>query len=74
VAITPVIAATVRCWWRFDAEQEKELAEVHRAQTVQGFAIHALTAAEVHARRLGLSPQVRSGLFIPSDHWSITNA
>ena len=31
--------------------------------------LHPLTAAEVHARSAGLSPQIRSGLFIPGDHW-----
>lgn len=50
-------------------ELEEELAEVHRAQTAQGFALHRLTAAEVHERAAGLSPQVRSGLFVPGDHW-----
>jgi glycine oxidase len=52
-----------------DEKLEEELAEVHRTQTAQDFALHALTAAQVHARGLGLSPQVRSGLFIPGDHW-----
>ena len=50
-------------------EQEEELKEVHRTQTAQGFALHPLAAAEVHAREAGLSPQVRSGLFVPGDHW-----
>ncbi len=52
-----------------DEELEEELTEVHRTQTAQGFALHPLTAAEVHAREAGLSPQIRSGLFIPGDHW-----
>jgi glycine oxidase len=50
-------------------ELEEELTEVHRTQTAQGFTLHPLTAAEVHARAVGLSPQVRSGLFVPDDHW-----
>jgi len=50
-------------------DQEKELTEVHRAQTAQGFTLHPLSAAEVHDRGVELSPQVRSGLFIPGDHW-----
>jgi glycine oxidase len=50
-------------------EQERELAEVCRAQTAQGFILQAMTATEVHAREAGLAPQVRSGLFVPDDHW-----
>jgi glycine oxidase len=50
-------------------ELEKELAEIHRTQTAQGFTLHPLTAADVHDRGVGLSPQVRSGLFVPGDHW-----
>jgi glycine oxidase len=50
-------------------ELEEELTEVHRTQTAQGFTLHPLTAAEVHAREVGLSPQIRSGLFVPGDHW-----
>jgi glycine oxidase len=52
-----------------DEELEEELAEVHRTQSAQGFALRPLTAAEVHERQTGLSPQVRSGLFVPGDHW-----
>lgn len=52
-----------------DEKVEEELKEVHRAQSAQGFTLHPLTAAEVHARAEGLSPDVRSGLFIPDDHW-----
>jgi len=50
-------------------ELEEELTEVHRTRTAQGFTLHPLTAAEVHAREVGLAPQVRSGLFVPGDHW-----
>jgi glycine oxidase len=53
----------------FNEEQEEELKEIHRAQTAQGFALHLLTAQEVHGRGMELSPQVRSGLFVPGDHW-----
>lgn len=52
-----------------DQEGEEELREVHRKQTAQGFTLHPLTATEIHAREAGLSPQVRGGLFVPSDHW-----
>ncbi len=52
-----------------DEKMEEELAAVHRAQTAQGFALHPLTAAEARDRGAGLSAQVRSGLFIPGDHW-----
>ncbi len=50
-------------------ELEEELAEVHRTQTGLGFTVHPLTAKEVHGREVGLSPAIRSGLFIPGDHW-----
>lgn len=50
-------------------EMDKELAEVHHTQTAQGFILHPLTAAEVQDRVVGLSLQIRSGLFIPGDHW-----
>jgi glycine oxidase len=50
-------------------ELEEELTKVHRTQTAQGFTLHPLTLAEVHDRGLGLSPQIRSGLFVPGDHW-----
>ena len=52
-----------------DEKQQEELAEVHRQQTAQGFSLQPLTAAEVHERVAGLSPQIRSGLFVPGDHW-----
>ena len=50
-------------------ELEEELAKVHHTQAAQGFTLHPLTAAEVHGRLTGLSPQIRSGLFVPGDHW-----
>jgi glycine oxidase len=52
-----------------DEEQQAELAEVHRRQTAQGFSLQLLTAAEVHERVAGLSPEIRSGLYVPGDHW-----
>jgi glycine oxidase len=52
-----------------DETDEEELAKVHRTQTTLGFKLHSLTAAEVHSREAGLSPMIRSGLFIPDDHW-----
>ena len=53
----------------FDEEQEKELQEIYRRQTAHGFTLRLLTAAEILARAEGLSPQIRSGLFVPDDHW-----
>jgi len=50
-------------------EQDQELAEVHHKQSAQGFALHPLTASEVHDREAGLSPEIHSGLFFPGDHW-----
>jgi glycine oxidase len=53
----------------FTEEVEEDLAAVHRTQTAQGFTLQPLTAAEIQDRGVELSPQVRSGLFIPGDHW-----
>jgi len=50
-------------------ELEEELAEVHRTRTAQGFTLEPLTPAEVQDQGVELSPQVRSGLFVPGDHW-----
>ena len=52
-----------------DEKLEEELAEIHRAQTTQGYTLHPLTAAEIRGCASDLSPQIRSGLFIPDDHW-----
>jgi glycine oxidase len=52
-----------------DEDQERELAEVHRVRTAQGFSLQPLTASEVPQRFPGLSPQLRSGIFVPGDHW-----
>ena len=52
-----------------DEKLEEELAEVYQRQTSQGFLLQPLTATEVHAHSAGLSPQIRSGLFVPGDHW-----
>lgn len=52
-----------------DAAQEEELASVRSTQAALGYTLHALTTGEVHQRVAGLSPQIRSGLFIPGDHW-----
>ena len=68
-ATTPLIAATARCWWRSMKTRRKNLRTVHRAQTALGFTLEALPAAEVQARAVGLSQQIRRGLFIPGDHW-----
>ena len=50
-----------------DENQEKELAEIHRVQSTHGFTLHPLTRAEVLDHEVGL--EVRSGLFVPGDHW-----
>ena len=52
-----------------DEEQEEELREIHRTQTARGFKLHPLTTTEVLSRAEGLSPQIRSGLYVPDDHW-----
>ena len=52
-----------------DERVEEELEELHHRQTAHGFDLEPLTAAEVHARSAGLSPQIRSGVFVPGDHW-----
>lgn len=51
---------------------EEELALIRRQQAGRGVTLHELSAAEIHDRGAGLSPQVRKGLFIPDDH-SIDN-
>jgi glycine oxidase len=52
-----------------DENTEEELAEVYRTRSAQGFALQPLNGAEVQERGAGLAPQIRSGLFIPGDHW-----
>ena len=52
-----------------DEEQEEELAEVHGHQTARGSSLELLSASQVHHRVAGLSPKIRSGLFVPGDHW-----
>ena len=52
-----------------DEKQETELTEVYRQQTARGFSLQRLTTPEVHGHVSGLSPQIRSGLFAPGDHW-----
>jgi glycine oxidase len=52
-----------------DEELEAELAEIHRQRSAQGFSLQLLTASEVHERVAGLSPEIRSGLFVAGDHW-----
>jgi glycine oxidase len=50
-------------------EECHELETLHRAQTRLGLPLERLTPEEVHRRVEGLSPQIRSGLFVPGDHW-----
>jgi glycine oxidase len=52
-----------------DEKLEEELREIHRLQTAQGYTLHPLTAAEIQDRGSELFPHIRSGLFIPDDHW-----
>ncbi len=52
-----------------DEKQEEELRQIHRTQTGHGFKLQPLTRAEVLSRAPQLSPEIRSGLFIPEDHW-----
>ena len=52
-----------------ETEQQDELAKVHRVQTAQGFTLHPVGAAEIQEHHPGLSAEIRSGLFVPGDHW-----
>jgi len=56
----------------------RELEEIHRVQSRLGLPLESLTPEAVHARVKRLSPQIRSGLFVPGDHWidneQLTNA
>jgi len=52
-----------------DHEQEAELDGVERQQAALGFSLPRLSASEIHGRAAGLSPQIRTGLFVPGDHW-----
>jgi glycine oxidase len=52
-----------------DAEGEKELAHVHRAQQQAGHELEPLSPAEVARRLPGVAPEIRGGLFVPGDHW-----
>jgi glycine oxidase len=46
-----------------------ELEKIYDAQSRQGLPIEKLAPEEIHRRVPGLSPAIRSGLFIPGDHW-----
>ena len=52
-----------------DEKQEQELAETSRQLAVRGFAHEPVSSSEVHHRVAGLSSNIRSGLFVPGDHW-----
>ncbi len=52
-----------------DEKQEEELRQIHRTQAAHGFKLQPLTRGEVLSRAPQLSPEIRSGLFIPEDHW-----
>ncbi len=52
-----------------DEKIERELGEIQRVQTAQGYSLDPLTPGEIQGRGADLSPHVRGGLFIPEDHW-----
>ncbi len=51
-----------------DAEAQ-ELDHVYSGQTAHGLKLEKLTPSAVRSRLSGLSPEVRTGLFVPGDHW-----
>ncbi len=52
-----------------DDPEVSELEKVYEAQSRQGLPIEKIAPEEIHHRVAGLSPAIRSGLFIPGDHW-----
>jgi glycine oxidase len=52
-----------------DEKQEEDLRQIHQTQTAHGFKLQPLTQAEILGRAPQLSPEIRSGLFVPEDHW-----
>ncbi len=52
-----------------DEKQEEELRQIYRTQVAHGYKLQPLTRAEVLGRAPQLSPEIRSGLFVPDDHW-----
>jgi glycine oxidase len=52
-----------------DDAECSELEKICVAQSSHGLSIERLTPEEVHRRGPGLSPEIRSGLFILGDHW-----
>ena len=52
-----------------DDAECRELEKIHDAQPRQGLPIERLAPEEIHRRVPGLSPEIRSGLFILGDHW-----
>jgi glycine oxidase len=53
----------------FDEKLEEELTAIHRSQTAQGYTLHSLTGDQIRDCGSVLSQHIRSGLFIPDDHW-----
>jgi len=47
----------------------RELSAICQAQTRRGFNLQLLEPAEIHRQVPGLSPEIRSGLFVSGDHW-----
>jgi len=52
-----------------DAAECGELGKIYEAQSRQGLPIERLEPEEIRHRVSGLSDAIRSGLFIPGDHW-----
>ncbi len=52
-----------------DEEESMKLDEVYQAQTRLGLVLERLSRDDIMTRIPGLSPRIRSGLFIPGDHW-----
>ncbi len=52
-----------------DEEESRDLDEIFRGQTRAGLELERLTPEAVHSQAPGLSPRIRSALFVPGDHW-----
>lgn len=52
-----------------DDHEAKELNEICEGQKRHGLTLELLETSEVHRRIPGLSAEIRSGLFVPGDHW-----
>jgi glycine oxidase len=50
-------------------EECEELEESHRVQSQRGLRLELLTGDAARSRVPGLSPEIRTALFVPGDHW-----